>query len=260
MGRGAGQQAASASGTQLAAKRRRGRPPRPDVPWTEQRIRTELAEFLAADRKDPRRFPSSKQFATGGHAELYHAARDHGGIRYWADQFGLELWELRELPAEVLCQQARDLVAKLGYLPGKDELHELGYRELTRAVRRAGGAERFAELHGLELPTGGRPAPGPYRWTDDRVRAELERFVNDRDAVGLSHLFPSAGAFEHAGASKLCYAIKRRGVAYWAAELGLELSPLQASTVARHRASREATRNESATGEQATGEPATARR
>jgi hypothetical protein len=230
------------------------------VPWTEHRIRPELTEFLTRKRKDPRRFPSSKQFAAAGRAELYHAARDHGGIRYWADQFGLELWELRELPAEVLCQQARELVAKLGYLPGKDELHELGYRELTRAVRRAGGAERFAQFHGLELPAGGRPAPGPYRWTDDRVRAELERFVNDRDAAGLPHLFPSAGAFEHAGASKLCYAIKRRGVAYWASELGLELSPLQASTVARHRASRQAATDELATREPATGEPATPRR
>jgi hypothetical protein len=63
---------------------------------------------------------------------------------------------------------------------------------------------------------------GPYKWTEQRTRSELEQLL-----ARTGGRLPSAQDLERQGLWGLRNAMRRRGVGYWAQELGLELRPGQ---------------------------------
>jgi hypothetical protein len=70
-----------------AARKARKRTPRGGRPrkWTDERIRSELADFCARDG----RWPSAAEFREAGRNDLYLAASRYGGIDHWAATLGL---------------------------------------------------------------------------------------------------------------------------------------------------------------------------
>jgi hypothetical protein len=95
--------------------------------------------------------------------------------------------------------------------PSEREFKQAGQGALLSAIRRHGGAGRWAEAVGLVAP--GRGAV--VRWSDGRVLAELRAFVSDRA------VFPSESDFARAGKRPLLRAaIAHGGLERWAAELG----------------------------------------
>lgn len=90
-----------------------------------------------------------------------------------------------------------------------------GRTALRLSVRWSGGAERWACEMGVELPP--RRAPN-QRWTHARMKADLARFVGDRDD------WPPRREFYAAGLGALYSAIRSRQAREGlAAELGLRL-------------------------------------
>lgn len=89
----------------------------------------------------------------------------------------------------------------------------------------AAGSPRHG--HGVPRRLDREGPRGPWRWTDDRLRAELEAFLAERQARGLRG-WPVAAEFDTSGREGLRDAIKRLGGAtFWAAELGVPLRPGQ---------------------------------
>jgi hypothetical protein len=83
---------------------------------------------------------------------LWMAVRDHGGHLYWAQRLGKSLrsaQQPRDMAIDELIAQAREVIAQHGRLPNQERLRILGYARLATAVKRAGGAQRFVEEHGL---------------------------------------------------------------------------------------------------------------
>jgi hypothetical protein len=54
--------------------------------WTNERIRSALADFCAGRKT----WPSAADFKVAGHADLYVAASRYGGIGFWAAELGFE--------------------------------------------------------------------------------------------------------------------------------------------------------------------------
>jgi hypothetical protein len=66
--------------------------------WTSDRIRSELVHFCAGRPA----WPSSREFKSAGHTDLYVAASRYGGVAFWAAELGLpravRRWEAPSLP------------------------------------------------------------------------------------------------------------------------------------------------------------------
>jgi hypothetical protein len=78
---------------------------------------------------------------------------NHGRARYWAARLGLAL-----APSQVAhlryeehkaVDDARQVIAKVGWLPGDAKLRRMGYGRLASAVKASGGAARFCAVHAL---------------------------------------------------------------------------------------------------------------
>ena len=101
------------------------------------------------------------------------------------------------------------------------EFYAAGRSDLYGALMRHGGTRRWAGELGLPYRRqqgGRRPGVGPYKWTYQRLRSELEEFIGDRPD------WPSSVEFREAGHAGLYTAVlKHGGVDRWAAALGLRL-------------------------------------
>jgi hypothetical protein len=89
-----------------------------------------------------------------------------------------------------------------------------GRARLREAITRRGGERLWARRLGVRWR---KRKPGyPVRWTEKRVRAELEEFLAGRE------MWPSYRQFEEAGRANLRAAVARLGGAErWAKEIGL---------------------------------------
>jgi hypothetical protein len=122
------------------------------APWRwdhDDRLEIELLRFTAGRTT----WPTRTEFAAAHRSDLYCAVLDYGGIRYWAARLGLEL-SARQLakvpyPTSAAVAEARELIDRVGHLPGPRLLRELGHGRLASAVKAAGGSARFRTDHGL---------------------------------------------------------------------------------------------------------------
>ncbi len=76
-----------------------------------------------------------------------------------------------------------------------------------------------------------RPGPAnrpPWRWTDERIRAELLQFLEQRRLETGRENWPTAVEFEARGAQRLRRVLRDHGgVTFWADQVGVPLRPGQ---------------------------------
>ena len=98
-------------------------------------------------------FPTRREFDRAGRADLRCAVANHGGVTCWAARLGLILAPSqvahRPYGAGQEVDDARKVIAKVGWLPGAAKLRRMGYGRLATAVQDAGGAHRFSATHDL---------------------------------------------------------------------------------------------------------------
>jgi hypothetical protein len=104
--------------------------------------------------------------------------------------------------------------------PSAADFVRAGRRQLRDAVYRFGGSRRWSHELGVAYP---ERRPGyAVRWTEARVREELDVFLAGRSA------WPSRKEFEAAGRKTLRDAVGRTGgIERWAAELDLPVPDLR---------------------------------
>ncbi len=193
--------------------------------WTEERVRTDLAEFL----QDWEQWPSRIEFEAAGRTELRDAVRRLGGPERWAAEFGLPLQNLKfgsklAWTDERIEAELRRVLDGRDTWPTRRELERVGRFGLAAAIAQGGGTGYWARRFGLE-PSARAGIARPRIWTDDRIRAELEEFCRGRTT------WPTERQFLDAGRSGLYSAACHYGGArHWAAEIGLITTRRQGPT------------------------------
>ena len=184
--------------------------------WTEDRVETELTEFLRGRVA----WPTRRAFELAGRKALRDAIGRLGGPARWAAAFERPLPDLKSGSAvawtpERIESELRRVIGPGGTWPTRRELSSRGTRGLASAVSRHGGVVHWCQRLGVSAPSHVIPS-GPRLWTDERIRTDLEAFCRGRCA------WPTQREFVAAGSGRLYKAASRRGgVAYWASELGL---------------------------------------
>ncbi len=132
------------------------RAPQNFVRWTPEAVESALRLFLAGRET----WASKEEFEAAGLMPLYYAADKHGGFAHWAERFGLYyrkghryLWP----PARMERELRR--LAKGGSFPTCAQMREAGLNSLYLAVRREGGAAKWADRLGLTLEPQRKPRP-----------------------------------------------------------------------------------------------------
>jgi hypothetical protein len=182
-------------------------------PWSEQRVRAALEEFLA-DCSD---WPAWDAW-DAGRGRLFEQVVLQGGPRVWAARLGVEPPQTREIRRRWTDERIRatlNLYLKdKSAWPTPEEFRADGFGQLLDAITRSGGVDRWLAEFGL-------PDPHHLRgrrtwWTDERIEAELRRFAAGQE------VFPTRREFRRAGETALLGALHRHGGAVrWAERLGL---------------------------------------
>ena len=184
--------------------------------WTEARVRADLEEFFHGWTY----WPSRLEFEAAGRKLLRDAIRRLGGPERWAAEFGLPLQNLksgskRAWTDERIEAELRSIVDGRDTWPTRREFERVGSFGLATAISHRGGTALWARRLGFPAPP--RAGMGRRRlWSDERIRAELEKFCRGRTT------WPTEREFLAAGKSKVYNAACHYGgTAHWAAELGL---------------------------------------
>lgn len=205
--------------------------------WTDQTITAALAEFLA-ERQE---WPKHSEFVATGRKGLYHAVLKHGGSQLWAERMGVRWVDRtrRHRPwteAEVRAQLQAFLEGQPVW-PTERQFADAGHRDLLRAARRLGGAERWrrelglsrsqppprarpedsARSRRLSTPHGVTRAPARRHWTDQRIDAAIRPLV---EQLGR---WPTKAEFRRAGQSHALSAVYAHGgSAQWQQHFGVQ--------------------------------------
>ena len=117
------------------------------VTWTRERIRGALRAFL--DGRE--RWPSSEEFKQANLATLRRAAARHGGLPFWAKEFGFTYrqrhsisWNIERIETELL-----ELVLNRTTYPNSSEFYAADRHQLYAAINRHGGHSLWASKLGL---------------------------------------------------------------------------------------------------------------
>jgi DNA-binding transcriptional ArsR family regulator len=133
----------------------------------------------------------------------------------------------QRIPARIELKPAQRTALEALSKNGSGELTRGIYQELTGMSRSqaaydladlvdAGILERVGRGRTTRYRLASEPDPKQRQWTNDRIRAELERFCAGRE------MWPSAVEFKRSGRTDLYVAASRYGgIRFWAAELGL---------------------------------------
>ena len=187
-----------------------------DPVWTEERIRAELASFLAG--RDA--WPSRLEFEDSGKKLLRDAIQRTGGPKRWADEFNLPVTSNRNGSQRVWTEkriesELRKFLRGRKEWPPRGEFIASGRWPLLTAAYTRGGAGYWAKRLGVVRPK--RRGPPPRRiWTDERIRDELAAFCDGREH------WPRYSEFVAAGKRGLYTAASLRGgIDYWIKEIGI---------------------------------------
>lgn len=155
-------------------------PPR-CVPWNPQRVRAALGPFL----KNRAFWPGEREFAEAGMTTVYCAAKQHGGIRFWAEEFGFSFGKARSLkwPKERIAKELAEFTEGRSDFPARAEFYKAGLRPLYDAMCKRGGTAYWAKSLGLaqrvtprrgssprSLPATSPSSPSPALAGDPRER------------------------------------------------------------------------------------------
>jgi hypothetical protein len=184
--------------------------------WTEEKIHSELRDFLAGWETWPRR----KDFEDAGRKTLRDALLRAGGPERWAEEFGLPRTDERSGSRRVwteerIEQELRSFLGGSQRWPSSRAFHDAGRARLLAAVYAWGGVSDWCQRLGIEPPQHlGRRRK--QAWSELRIGAELEQFCAGRTR------WPRFHEFERAGRGDLYRAASRKGgVRRWQRRLGL---------------------------------------
>jgi DNA invertase Pin-like site-specific DNA recombinase len=187
--------------------------------WGEDRVHSELAEFL----KGRQTWPSFREFQAAGLALLYNQLKRHGGCNYWARRLGVPV--VMPGPGGTRWTEARVRAQLAGVLAGRDEwptsaeFRTMGQATLRLAVIATGGADYWSDQMGVTLAPSQRPK---RQWTYESMKAEVARLA------GASKRWPRPKEFKAAGLGGLNQLLTReRFREGMAAELGLVALPVR---------------------------------
>lgn len=166
------------------------------APWTDERVRDALGEFLA--RKS--QFPTAREFKDAGLGGLWDRLSRRRELGRWAQEFELQaprharpiLWTEDRIEAEL-----RLAIQELGGWPGRAVLEERGQAGLAAAITRRGGARYWRGRVGLGLPQ--------QSWSDEQLECELRELAEELGS------WPRGRDLLDAEQPGLCAAVKRRG-------------------------------------------------
>jgi DNA invertase Pin-like site-specific DNA recombinase len=185
--------------------------------WSYIRMRHELADF-ASGRDD---WPPAREFYAAGRRALYGAIARAKAQKKLASDLGLRLPPTdrvaprRHWTDERIRVALDGLVIGLDWWPSYVQFRDAGLRSLYERLRATGTLDAWRKRYGLPLPPG---FSGRSRWTDEVIRAQLDKFVAGRGS------WPSAQEFRDAGLWDLRYSLRRGGtLERWASSYGLEL-------------------------------------
>lgn len=149
-------------GAKLGVEVRRG-----TVIWSEALIHDALAPLLGGRTK----WPSRAEFEAKGMMAVFSALKSHGGVAYWARQFGVvcQAPKRRRWSEEEIERELREFAGGRDRFPSYSEFQEAGLMKLYSAASRYGGTAYWAQRLGLE------PAEGRLRRRWEREEAMVER-------------------------------------------------------------------------------------
>lgn len=188
--------------------------------WTEERVRTDLAGYLAGRAV----WPSRQQFERDGLTALRNAINRTGGPDRWAAELGLARRDRlsgirRGWTPQVVEAQLIQLIGGGTRWPSRGEFERAGLGSMLVSIYRHEGPAYWARRMNVERPpsVGGH---GRTVWTQERIRDELERFCAGRAT------WPTEREFLDAGHGALYRAASRQGgIGYWADQSGLPRRP-----------------------------------
>jgi hypothetical protein len=188
--------------------------------WTEERVRTDLAGYVAGRAV----WPSRQEFERDGLTALRTAITRTGGPDRWAAELGLARPDRlsgirRGWTPEVIEAQLTRLIGDATTWPSVRAFERAGLGSMLSSIYRHEGPAYWAQRMNVDKPlrVGGH---GRAVWTPERIREELERFCSGRPG------WPTEREFLIAGRGPLYRAASRKGgVAYWADQLGLPRRP-----------------------------------
>ena len=129
----------------------------------------------------------------------------------------------REWPDARIRRELQEFLRDASEWPSYRDFQRAGRQKLRDQVTHSGGPRLWAKRLGLPYPER-KPGYAP-RWTEERVRADLEQFLRGWGC------WPSRLEFEAAGQKALRDAVRRLGgSARWAAEFGLPLQNLKSGS------------------------------
>lgn len=132
-------------------------PPR-FVIWNEERVRGALRPFL----RGRERFPSEGDFRDAGLFSLRRAIDKHGGLAYWAEEFGLESGSRGATWTEEMVHEQLDrLLDGRERFPTREEFRLAGKLNLFHAAKRHGGIPYWQRRFDLLAPTWSKHTPKP---------------------------------------------------------------------------------------------------
>jgi site-specific DNA recombinase len=172
-------------------------------PWSDERIRSELAAFLAGRRE----WPTSAEFNAADQAQLRTAVTAFGGPERWAGEMSVEFsarrrgreyqWTYPRMRREV----ARLTEGRTNW-PRQAEFAAAGLLGLYRITGRRHLRPRLARELGLTPPVERKPRTPS--WTDQEIRAALDDFLKGRST------WPTTTEFRRAGLGSLIRRITSR--------------------------------------------------
>ena len=169
--------------------------------YTDQRVRTELAEYLAGHSE----WPTHAKFKADGRSKLANVIYLFGGVERWANEFGLtttpnqrphQCWTDERIRKET----AEFTVGRVEW-PSHQEFKAAGLSELHNAIAHRALRDQLAGELGLYAPPG--KLGHRFRWTDPAIRSILDRFLDGRET------WPSDSEFRAAGLRALLLSISR---------------------------------------------------
>ena len=184
--------------------------------WTEERIRSELDEFLRGRDIWPRR----NEFEAAGKKALRDAVQRSGGPERWAAAFKLPRIDERSGSRRVwtderIQERLRLFLSDRSGWPSRAQFLAAGQGPLLAAIFAWGGAEKWARRVGRTAPRS-QSRRREFVWPEERIRKELAEFCRGRDH------WPRFSEFRAAGKLNLYQAASRNGgVDRWIRELGL---------------------------------------
>jgi hypothetical protein len=128
--------------------------------WTDNRIRTTLAAYLA----DKTEFPSRRQSTADGFAAVRWAVNQHGGVDHWATEVGLpranrQEGKRRYWTPERIQNELTAFINEHGPRPTRQTFHVHEAGPLLRALDRTGGRAAWVSRVPADGELGRTPSP-----------------------------------------------------------------------------------------------------